>query len=72
MRVSLGQITSTQLSRRFTTMATSIDTIQEKLFSRPLPQLEPGTKVWDKELTKEIKGLQVHRFVIACKWTDLS
>jgi hypothetical protein len=48
-------------------MVTSIDSIQEKLFARSPPQLEPGTKVWDKELTKEIKGLKVHRFVIACE-----
>jgi len=48
-------------------MATSIDSIQQKLFSRPLPPLEPGTKVWDKGLTKEIKGLKEHRFVIAGK-----
>jgi len=46
-------------------MALSIDAIQTKLFSRPAPVLEPGTKVWDKALTKDIEGLEEHRFVIA-------
>ena len=46
-------------------MTSSIDAIQTKLFSRPAPVLEPGTKVWDKALTKDIEGLEEHRFVIA-------
>lgn len=48
-------------------MSASIDTIQQTLFARPLPPLEPGTKVYDKSLTSQIKALKEHRFVIACE-----
>jgi hypothetical protein len=52
------------------TMSTSqIDTIQKKLFQSRLsaPPLEPGTKVFDQTLTKEIDRLNEHEFVRAGK-----
>lgn len=47
------------------TMGRSIDQILQTLLARPLPPLEPGTKVYDPSLTKDIKGSGEHRYVIA-------
>jgi hypothetical protein len=47
-------------------MTLSTDAIQSKLFARTdLPPLEPGTKVYDEGLVKEIAGLKEHKLVIA-------
>lgn len=46
-------------------MSTSTDAVVERLFSRDLPPLEPGTKVWAPDLTKAIKDLDEHRFTKA-------
>ncbi|WOO77274.1 uncharacterized protein LOC62_01G000863 [Vanrija pseudolonga] len=47
-------------------MASQTDAIVERLLGRkPLPPLEPGSKVWDTELARAIAGLDEHRFVIA-------
>jgi hypothetical protein len=47
-------------------MTLSTDAIQSKLFARTdLPPLEPGTKVYDEGLVKEIAGLEEHKLVIA-------
>ncbi|KAK1921062.1 hypothetical protein DB88DRAFT_121391 [Papiliotrema laurentii] len=46
-------------------MASSTDSIQATLFARPLPPLEPGKTVYDRDLVKQISALKEHRFVIA-------
>ena len=47
-------------------MTRSIDTIQQRLFARtPLPPLEPGKRVYDKDLVREIELLKAHKSVIA-------
>lgn len=47
-------------------MPSQTDAIVERLLGRkPLPPLEPGSKVWDAELARAIAGLDEHRFVIA-------
>lgn len=46
-------------------MGRSTDQILEKLLARPLPPLEPGTKVFDPSLTEEIKASGEHQYVIA-------
>jgi hypothetical protein len=51
-------------------MGRSTDQILETLLSRPLPPLEPGTKVFDPALTKEIKGSGEHRYVVAGESTN--
>ncbi|WVQ79571.1 hypothetical protein IAT38_001670 [Cryptococcus sp. DSM 104549] len=44
---------------------TTTDEIVAHLFARPLPPLEPGTKVYDSSLMKTIAGLNEHKYVIA-------
>ncbi|ORY32166.1 hypothetical protein BCR39DRAFT_524435 [Naematelia encephala] len=44
---------------------TTIDSVQSKLFARPLPPLEPGKTVWDPALTSQISDLKAHQFVKA-------
>jgi hypothetical protein len=47
-------------------MTRSTDQIVHVLFARSeLPPLEPGTKVYDQSLTKDIKSLKEDKFVIA-------
>jgi hypothetical protein len=47
-------------------MTRTTDQIVEILFARTeLPPLEPGKKVYDQSLTKDIKGLKDDKFVIA-------
>lgn len=47
-------------------MTMSTDAIQTKLFARTAPPpLEPGKKVYDEGLVKEIAGLKEHKLVIA-------
>jgi hypothetical protein len=47
-------------------MTRSTDQIVQTLFARSeLPPLEPGTKVYDQSLTKDISGLKEDKFVIA-------
>ena len=56
------------LNRQYaaTAMTMSTDAIQSKLFARTdLPPLEPGTKVYDEGMVKEIAGLKEHKLVIA-------
>lgn len=54
------------LTRQYAAMPSSTDAIQSKLFARTdLPPLEPGTKVYDEGLVKEIAGLKEHKLVIA-------
>lgn len=67
-------LTSISISNSSTLHSMSTDQIISKLFdpSRPLPPLEPGTKVYDKALTGEIKGLKEHKYVIACEWVILA
>lgn len=48
-------------------MARSTDQILEVILARPLPPLEPGTKVFDPSLTKEIKQSGENKYVIAGK-----
>ena len=48
-----------------TKMTRSTDQILQILLARPLPPLEPGTKVYDPSLTKEIKKSGENKFVIA-------
>lgn len=58
-----------------TAMTMSTDAIQSKLFSRTdLPPLEPGTKVYDEGMIKEIAGLKEHKLVIAggSRWQSCS
>jgi hypothetical protein len=53
-------------ARQLHTMTQTIDQIVEVLFARTeLPPLEPGKKVYDQSLTKDIKGLKDDKFVIA-------
>ena len=52
--------------RQLYTMTRSTDQVVQALFARSeLPPLEPGTKVYDQSLTKDIKGLKEDKFVIA-------
>jgi hypothetical protein len=54
--------------RHIYTMTRSADQIVHALFARSeLPPLEPGTKVYDQSLTKDIKSLKEDKFVIAGK-----
>jgi hypothetical protein len=54
--------------RHIYTMTRSTDQIVQALFARSeLPPLEPGTKVYDQSLTKDIKSLKEDKFVIAGK-----
>jgi hypothetical protein len=49
-------------------MARSTDQIVQTLFARSeLPPLEPGTRVYDQSMTKDIKSLKEDKFVIAGK-----
>lgn len=51
-------------------MTRSTEQIVEALFGRSdLPPLEPGTKVYDQSLTKDIKNLKEDKFVIAGECT---
>jgi hypothetical protein len=53
-------------ARQLHTMTRTTDQIVEILFARTeLPPLEPGKKVYDQSLTKDIKGLKDDKFVIA-------
>jgi len=53
-------------------MTRSTDQIVQALLARSeLPPLEPGTKVYDQSLTKDIKSLKDDKFVIAGElWVD--
>ena len=44
---------------------TLTDDIQEQLFARDTPVLEPGSTVYDPSLVKQIASLKEHRYVIA-------
>jgi len=47
-------------------MTRSTNQIVQALFARSeLPPLEPGSKVYDQSLTKDIKSLKEDKFVIA-------
>jgi hypothetical protein len=49
-------------------MTRSTDQIVQALFGRSeLPPLEPGSKVYDQSLTKDIKSLKEDKFVVAGK-----
>jgi hypothetical protein len=59
--------------RHIHTMTRSTDQIVQTLFARSeLPPLEPGTKVYDPSLTKDIKSLMEDKFVIAGKLASRS
>ena len=67
----LGTRTAIRPSLKFSTRQhvatmTRTDEIQSVLFARdPIPPLEPGTKVFDPSLTKDIAGLKDHKYVVA-------
>jgi len=46
---------------------TNTDAVISQLLSRPLPPLEPGTKIYSPELTQKISKLTVHDFVKGSK-----
>lgn len=58
------------IPRNLCNMARSTDDILKTLLARPLPPLEPGTKVYDPSLTKDIKGSGENKFVIAGEYVS--
>lgn len=47
-------------------MGRTVDQLQEEILARTeLPPLEPGKKVWNEGLTKDIKECGAHKYTIA-------